>query len=177
MAERKVGYKSPPPAKPERYDALSQTDMKVLYYLDGLADRRGTKTIEVYINDIAAAIGSNRRMVSNAIKRLCEREYLISNPTKINKGGNGANRYTILSPDENRRQKIKLLSDFSGIPFERCVDYVYWLNYHRDKLMKIPAPSVGDVARLAKCPISEAKSLVRGLVGSGILLENRIISL
>ena len=177
MTETRFGYGKPPPADPARYDPLSQTDMKVLYHLDAIAQKTGSKTVEVYNKDIAAAIGTNRRMVSNSIKRLCVREYIVSMPTKTNNGANGPNRYTILSPDETRRQKIKLLSDLSGIPFERCVDYCYWLNYHRDKLMNLPIVTVGDIARIAKCPMSEAKSLVRGLVNANILLENRVIDL
>ena len=159
-----------------RYDALSPNDRRVLFYLNDLADAEGIRTISAYVKDIALAIGSSPRRVQASLSRLEESGYIMRQPVKTSRGANEASRFTIINSDKSRMDKIKLASEVSGISIERMVEYVYWLNFHKDKLKQALYPTVGLIANLSHCPVENAADFVRGIATARILVSDREVS-
>lgn len=175
--ERRVGYKSPPINDPARYGHLSATDLKVLYFLTDLAEKQETRTVTVRSKDIQEALGIPKRRVFQALKRLEDHKYLIVNRNFDEYGARRPSSYTIVSPNLDRHNKIAQAAAVAGIPVERMIEYVWWLNFHRDKLPYEANLTVGVVAQHAHCPASEAEQLVNGLIKSGILTTDGEVKL
>jgi hypothetical protein len=161
----------------EQYRAqIPALDRKLLYILTDRADAEGSRTIRMYTKDMSAKLGASRRNVTAALGRLRDNEYILIEYVFSERGDKDASKYTILNPDNERREKIKIAQQVSGIPITRLIDYVYWLNFHKDKLKRILYPSLGDIAVLAHCPEEEVQQFVQGCYAAGILETDKEVS-
>jgi hypothetical protein len=170
-----IGYKKPPKHDPAWYDPLAPADRRILYYLTDLADERGTRTVEAYAADMAKHAGVSRRQVFSSLRRLKDRNYIVSEQIVNARGGILGARYTILNPDRDRRAKVEQIAASSGLPFHLAVEYTYWLHFNRKKLEKVVYPTVGDVSVLAHCPAEDAEAFVKAAIAAGVLRDREVV--
>lgn len=156
------------------YDPLSATERRVLYVIVDEADQRNTgKSISLYRKDIARLAGLSLRRTSEITAKLIEKEFLAAEQQFSHRGSHEATKYTILNPDRQRHQKIKLAADAAGISVATMTEYVYWLSLHRDKVASIDNPTMQDIATYAHCPVDDVQRCIVGLVTARILINTK----
>lgn len=156
---------------------LSPLDRRLLYFLTDLADKEHTRTVQIFIDDIAQAIGASSRSVNHSLAALIRGGYIHREWQKTKRGSFDASKFTILNPDRERQSKIRAAAEYSGIPLRDMVEYVYWLNFHQHKLRQELYPTLGFIAKIAHCPGERVEALVKGLHQAGILVSDREVRL
>lgn len=150
---------------------LSFWQRAVLYHLTDRAAREGGKSVLVTTEAIARDLGTSRRQVFKAIRRLKQLGYLASTQVNDDLGRNLGARYTIMDTDPRRRAQVYALAETLGIA---PVDAM-WLVWNLTKQALPVGATLGQIAQLSGWT-GDASTVVGALAQAGIvvLVDGRV---